>query len=118
MVKCALVCGAGGFIGCHLVQRLKRNVVGDLRDQGFCRAIVDRRIDESISSLRTWAAAGSIFIGEHDAGLTHNSALVKLNVLDSCYKRRMKYFLFNRLPACIRPTTRQIRSTQNVRGGL
>ena len=62
------VCGPGGFIGCHLVQRLKRNevwvrwgglefsyilgdgrhdsVVGDLRDQGFCRAIVDRRFDE------------------------------------------------------------------------
>jgi nucleoside-diphosphate-sugar epimerase len=27
MVKCALICGAGGFIGCHLVQRLKRNEV-------------------------------------------------------------------------------------------
>ena len=64
----------------------------------------------SISSLRTWAAAGSIFIGEHDAGLTHNSALVKLNVLDSCYKRRMKYFLFNRLPAGIRsPNTACLR---------
>jgi nucleoside-diphosphate-sugar epimerase len=68
MVKCALVCGAGGFIGCHLVKRLKRDgfwvrgvdlkfhefsetaaddfVVGDLRDQGFCRTIVDRRFDE------------------------------------------------------------------------
>jgi GDP-D-mannose 3',5'-epimerase len=61
MEKSALVCGAGGFIGGHLVKRLKRErywvrgadlkfheyseteavdfVVGDLRDHGFCRAI-------------------------------------------------------------------------------
>lgn len=68
MTKCALVCGAGGFNGGHLARRLKRDgwwvrgvdlkfhefseteaddfVVGDLRDHGFCRAIVDRRFDE------------------------------------------------------------------------
>jgi len=59
MVKSALVCGAGGFIGGHLVERLKREgfwvrgvdlkfhehkdteaddfAIGDLRDQTFCR---------------------------------------------------------------------------------
>jgi nucleoside-diphosphate-sugar epimerase len=61
MVKCALVCGTGGFIGGHLFKWLKRDgfwvrgvdlkfrefagteadgfVVGDLRDQSCCRAI-------------------------------------------------------------------------------
>ena len=61
MTQCALVCGAGGFIGGHLVKRLRRDgywvrgvdlkfhefseseaddlAVGDLRDAGFCRAV-------------------------------------------------------------------------------
>lgn len=67
-MKTALVCGAGGFIGSHMVKRLKDEgywvrgvdlkypefwetvaddfVVGDLRDQYLCRQIVDRRFDE------------------------------------------------------------------------
>jgi hypothetical protein len=40
--------------------------VGDLQDQGFLATAASMR---SIGSLRTWAAAGSIFTGEHDAGL-------------------------------------------------
>ena len=43
--------------------------MGDLRDQGFCRASWATASMRSISSLRTWAAAGSIFTSEHDAGL-------------------------------------------------
>ena len=64
----ALVCGAGGFIGSHLVRRLKQDgfwvrgvdlkvpefadtaaddfAVGDLRDPGFCATVIDRRFDE------------------------------------------------------------------------
>ncbi len=63
-MKTALVCGAGGFIGSHLVKRLKKEgywvrgvdlkypefsktaaddfVVGDLRDQQVCQRVLDR----------------------------------------------------------------------------
>ena len=80
MTKCALVCGAGGFIGGHLVNRLKNDgfwirgvdlkfhefsetkaddfVISDLRDQGFCRAIVDRRFDEVYQLAADMGGAG------------------------------------------------------------
>ncbi len=67
-MKTALVCGAGGFIGSHIVKRLKREgfwvrgvdlkfpefsetaaddfIVGDLRDQKLCQAAIDRKFDE------------------------------------------------------------------------
>ena len=77
-MKTALVCGAGGFIGSHLVRRLKVKgfwvrgvdlkfpefsatvaddfVMGDLRDAGFCCSVVDRSFDEVYSWRPTWAA--------------------------------------------------------------
>ena len=91
MVEYALVCGAGGFIGGHLVRQLKDDgfwvrgvdlkflefseteaddlVLGDLREQAFCRAIVDRRFDEVYQLTADMGGAGYIFTGEHDAGL-------------------------------------------------
>src|SRR6516225_10560401 len=106
MTKFSLVCGAGGFIGGHLVKRLKRDgfwvrgvdlkfpefseteaddfVVGDLRDQSFCRAIVDRRFDEVYQLAADMGGAGYIFTGEHDADIMHNSATINLNMLDAC----------------------------------
>jgi GDP-D-mannose 3', 5'-epimerase len=80
MVKCALVCGAGGFIGGHLVKRLKRDVfwvrgldlkfhefsetqaddfvVGDLGDQSVCRTVIDHRFDEvyQLAAYIIWVA--------------------------------------------------------------
>ena len=46
----ALVCGGGGFIGSHLVKKLKeegcwvRAVY--LRDGSFCRYVIDQHFDE------------------------------------------------------------------------
>ena len=128
MAKSALVCGAGGFIGGHLVQRLKHDglwvrgvdlkfhefsqtqaddfVVGDLRDQGFCRGIVDRRFDEVYQLAADMGGAGYIFTGEHDADLMHNSATINLNVLDACYKRQIKKIFYSS-SACMYPAYNQ-----------
>lgn len=100
--KTALVCGAGGFIGSHLVKRLKSEgywvrgvdlknpdfgasaaddfVIGDLRDQGVCKAILDRPFDEVYQLAADMGGAGYIFTGEHDADVMHNSATINLNI--------------------------------------
>lgn len=128
MRKCALVCGAGGFIGGHLVKQLKRDglwvrgadlkfhefsetaaddfAVGDLRDSGFCRAIVDRRFDEVYQLAADMGGAGYIFTGEHDADLMHNSATINLNILDTCLKRGSRK-LFYSSSACMYPAYNQ-----------
>src|SRR6201991_3933610 len=124
----ALVCGAGGFIGSHLVKRLKREgfwvrgvdlkfpsfsdteaddfVVGDLRDQGLCRAVIDRRFDEVYQLAADMGGAGFIFTGEHDADVMHNSATINLNVLDACHKRGVKKIFYSS-SACIYPAYNQ-----------
>src|SRR5690349_4029617 len=101
MAKRVLVCGAGGFIGSHLVARLRAEgcwvrgvdlkhpefsetqanefLVGDLREPRTCRAAVDHRFDEVYQLAADMGGAGYIFTGENDANLMHNSALVNLN---------------------------------------
>src|SRR5215470_8887340 len=112
MMKAALVCGAGGFIGGHLVKRLKREgfwvrgvdlkhheyseteaddfVVGDLRDPYLVRNVIDRRFDEVYQLAADMGGAGYIFTGDNDAQIMHNSATNNLNVLDAAHKRNIK----------------------------
>jgi len=74
MAKSALVCGAGGFIGGHLVERLKHDglwvrgvdlkfhefsqtqaddfVVGDLRDQGFLPIQLSQVVGRGMADFR------------------------------------------------------------------
>src|SRR6201997_4353406 len=128
MTKCALVCGAGGFIGGHLVKRLKRDgfwvrgadlkfhefsetesddfAVGDLRDRSVCRAIVDRRFDEVYQLAADMGGAGYIFTGEHDADVMHNSATINLNMLDACHKRNITKIFYSS-SACMYPAYNQ-----------
>jgi nucleoside-diphosphate-sugar epimerase len=137
MTKCALVCGAGGFIGGHLVKRLKRDgfwvrgadlkfhefseteaddfVVGDLRDAGFCRAIVDRRLDEVYQLAADMGGAEFIFAGEHDADLMHNSATINLNMLDACLKRGIRKLFYSSSACMYPPTTKKTLRTRTAR---
>ena len=128
MTRSALVCGAGGFIGGHLVKRLKSEgfwvrgvdlkfneyaeteaddfAIGDLREQSFCRSIVDRCFDEVYQLAADMGGAGYIFTGEHDADVMHNSATINLNVLDACYKRRIRRIFYSS-SACMYPAYNQ-----------
>lgn len=127
-MKTALVCGAGGFIGGHLVQRLKAEgywvrgvdlkfhefaetqaddfVIGDLRDGQFARQIVDRRFDEVYQLAADMGGAGFIFTGENDADIMHNSATINLNVLDACHKRNIRRIFYSS-SACMYPAYNQ-----------
>ena len=124
----ALVLGAGGFIGAHLVRRLKEDdfwvrgvdlkypefsdtaaddfVIGDLRDQHICRQVIDRRFDEVYQLAADMGGAGYIFTGEHDADVMHNSATINLNVVDACHRRNVKNIFYSS-SACMYPSHNQ-----------
>jgi len=127
-MKTALVCGAGGFIGGHLVKRLKREgfwvrgtdlkfnehaeteaddfVIGDLRDPQFVRSVIDRRFDEIYQLAADMGGAGYIFTGENDADVMHNSATINLNVLDAAHKRNNRRIFYSS-SACMYPAHNQ-----------
>jgi len=127
-MKQALVLGAGGFIGGHLVRRLKSEgfwvrgvdlkfneyreteaddfVIGDLRDQSVARGVIDRRFDEVYQLAADMGGAGYIFTGEHDADVMHNSATINLNVADACHKRTIKRVFYSS-SACMYPAYNQ-----------
>ena len=128
-MKTALVCGAGGFIGSHLVKRLKREgfwvrgvdlkypefgdteaddfLIGDLRDPVICRSVVDRKFDEIYQLAADMGGAGFVFTGEHDADIMHNSALVNLNMIDACAKRNCRRIFYSS-SACMYPEYNQL----------
>lgn len=127
-MRSALVCGAGGFIGSHLVKRLRAEgfwvrgvdlkfpefaptsaddfALGDLRDPNFCSAIVDRRFDEVYQLAADMGGAGFIFTGEHDAEIMHNSVTVNLNILEACRRRAIPRIFYSS-SACIYPEHNQ-----------
>ena len=104
-MKKAVVLGAGGFIGGHLVKYLKNKgywvcgvdlkhnefhpiheiadefIVGDLRDPRIVSAAINPGwCDEIYQLAADMGGAGFVFTGENDADIMHNSALINLNV--------------------------------------
>lgn len=127
----ALICGAGGFIGSHLVKRLKREgfwvrgvdlkfprfsetdaddfIVGDLREFEVAREAIDCRFDEIYQLAADMGGAGYIFTGDNDADVMYNSAQINLNVLEACHRRNSKRIFYSS-SACIYPEYRQLNS--------
>ena len=127
-MKKILVCGAGGFIGGHLVNRLKSDgfwvrgvdlkeneygnnnsdefILGDLRDPEIAKEVV-KGIDEVYQLAADMGGAGYIFTGEHDADVMNNSALCNLNVLGASQKEGVKKIFYSS-SACMYPEYNQM----------
>lgn len=127
-MKTALVCGAGGFIGTHLVRHLKQEgywvrgvdlkypefsttqadefIIGDLRDPAVCQKVLDKSFDEVYQLAADMGGAGYIFTGEHDADVMHNSAQINLNMSYFGQKAGIKKIFYSS-SACIYPRRNQ-----------
>lgn len=128
-MKKAIVCGAGGFIGSHLVTDLKNRgyyVIGadlknpefsdtdadefyimDLREQENVRKLIQSDVDEIYQLAADMGGAGYIFTGEHDADIMHNSAIINLNVLDEMRVKNIKKVFYSS-SACMYPSHNQL----------
>ena len=128
-MKTALVLGGGGFIGSHLVKRLKLEgfwvravdlkypeywnsyaddfILGDLRNYEIVSKAIDRKFDEIYQLAADMGGAGFVFTGENDADIMHNSSLINLNTLDVCHKSQNK-FIFYSGSACMYPEHNQL----------
>jgi len=128
MKKHILVTGAGGFIGGHLVKRLKAEgfrvravdlkhpefatsavdefILGDLRDPSVVREAMEG-VEEVYQLAADMGGAGYIFTGEHDAAIMHNSATINLNCLEQGRLAGVKKFFYSS-SACIYPERNQM----------
>ena len=128
-MKLALVCGSGGFIGHHLVKRLKKEgywvrgvdikhhefakpesdefIKGDLRDPLVVSKVIDQPFDEVYQLAADMGGAGFVFSGENDADIMHNSAMINLNVVEASVKAKVKKIFYSS-SACMYPERNQL----------
>ena len=132
--KAALVCGAGGFIGSHMVKRLKKEgyyvrgadvkypefsmseadefMVGDLTDQAFAEEVTNKLFEEIYQFAADMGGAGYIFTGEHDADVMNNSATINLNILRNIKENHLEVGrapkIFFSSSACMYPEHNQL----------
>jgi nucleoside-diphosphate-sugar epimerase len=131
MYKVVLVCGAGGFIGSHLVTKLKQEgnyIIGvDLKKPEFSLSKADEFIQLDLRDLKSveylfktfefdeiyqlaadMGGAGYIFTGEHDFDIMHNSSQINLNIISCAIKTKKKPKIFYSSSACIYPKENQL----------
>lgn len=129
MVKKAIVCGGGGFIGHHLVRRLKAEgawvravdlkypefsvsaaddfVIADLRDPRAVAGVFNDTVDEVYQLAADMGGAGYVFSGENCAEIMRNSALINLNVVEACRRSGAGRVFFSS-SACVYPERNQL----------
>jgi len=117
-VKKALVCGAGGFIGGHLVKKLKKEgywvrgvdikahefaptaadefLLLDLREPGNCKAALSLG-DGTFDQVYQLAAdmGGMGFIHSAECDIMHNSALINIHMIDTATKMEVPRYFFS-----------------------
>ena len=123
-----LVNGAGGFIGGHLVHRLKAEgcwvrgvdirahefqhppadewLQGDLRDAEFTHRALEG-MEDVYQLAADMGGAGYLFSGEHDADVVHNSAQINLNTARSAARHHTPRIFFSS-SACVYPERNQM----------
>ena len=128
MSKKVLVCGAGGFIGGHLVSSLKKQghyVIGadikqheykktdadefyqyDLREQSNVRKLFTSDIDTIYQLAADMGGAGYIFTGDNDADIMHNSAMINLNIAEEVVAKGVRNVFYSS-SACMYPSHNQ-----------
>jgi nucleoside-diphosphate-sugar epimerase len=129
MQKKAVVCGAGGFIGSHIVNKLKKEnfwvrgidlkfpqfsksaaddfMIGDLTCPNFVKSAIPEDIDELYQLAADMGGAGYIFTGENDANVMHNSVLINLNILNELVNKKAKRIFYSS-SACVYPEHNQL----------
>jgi nucleoside-diphosphate-sugar epimerase len=130
-MKKIIVLGGGGFIGGHISKKLKENnnyvricdikkheyfsheeichefILGDLTDPSVVSLVIDESFDEVYQLAADMGGAGYIFTGENDANVMHNSALINLNVVHECVKKKIKKVFYSS-SACMYPEHNQL----------
>jgi len=126
--KQAVVLGAGGFIGGHLVKKLKSEgywvrsvdiknneyhnyadefILGDLTNPTVVQSVIPENADEVYQLAADMGGALYIFTGQNDANVMHNSALINLNVVHECTKKKVKKVFYSS-SACAYPEYNQM----------
>lgn len=128
-MKKTIVIGAGGFIGGHLVYKLKEMgrwvrgvdikknefresdasefILADMRDIRSVESVIDEDTYEIYQLAADMGGASFVFTKDNDADILHNSALINLNVLHICVKKGVNRIFYSS-SACIYPEKNQL----------
>lgn len=124
-----LVCGAGGFIGSHLVKRLKElgnYVIGvDLHEPEYWSTVADEfhiadlTVQENVYKIVTpdlyeiyqlaadMGGAGYVFVGSNDANIMRNNVSINTNILQAALSAGVNRIFYSS-SACVYPEYNQL----------